>query len=69
MKNRIMTSTRRNSHFLGVKKFPKNLCRGVFSQKKRIDNSWIGALSGKTKILGNIVAPVVEEGEWEVLSS
>jgi hypothetical protein len=39
------------------------------NKKKRIDNSWIGALSGKTKILGDIVAPVVEEEEWEVLSS
>lgn len=39
------------------------------NKKKKTNNAWIGALSGKTKILGDIVAPVIEEGEWEVLST
>ncbi len=39
------------------------------NKKKKTNNTWIGALSGKTKILGDIVAPVIGEGEWEVLST
>ena len=31
--------SRRNSHYLGVKRFPKNLCRGVFSQKYTVVDS------------------------------
>jgi hypothetical protein len=38
------------------------------NKKKCKNNSWIGCLPGKTKIKGNIIAPVIEEGEWEILS-
>lgn len=39
------------------------------TKKKQENNSWIGSLSGKTKILGDIVSPIVEESDWEVLSN
>jgi hypothetical protein len=42
---------------------------GYSNKKKKTTNTWIGALSGKTKILGDIVAPVIGEDEWEVLST
>lgn len=42
---------------------------GNKKKKKKTTNTWIGSLSGKTKILGDIVAPVFEESEWEVLST
>ena len=32
------------------------------------DRGWIGALSGKGRITGDIVQPVVAEAEWEALS-
>lgn len=38
-------------------------------RKKKATSTWIGSLSGKTKILGDIVSPVMDEKEWEVLST
>jgi hypothetical protein len=35
-------------------------------QSKNQSDSGLGCLSGKTKILGDIVSPVVDESEWEV---
>lgn len=35
--------------------------------KKRI-SSWLGCLSDKTNIVGDIISPVVKESDWEVLS-
>jgi prevent-host-death family protein len=29
--------------------------------------SWMGSMKGKTKILGDIVSPACDEGDWEVL--
>ncbi len=41
----------------------------TFHKKKPIPSQWMGSLSGTGRILGDIVSPVVEEHEWEVLSS
>lgn len=38
-------------------------------KKKKTTNTWIGSLAGKTKILDDIVPPVTDETEWEVLSA
>ena len=32
--------------------------------KKKPDN-WIGSMKGSMKILGDIMSPVCEEGDWE----
>jgi len=33
-----------------------------------IDRSkWIGSMEGKMEILGDIISPATDEGEWEVL--
>lgn len=29
--------------------------------------TWLGALSGRGRVVGDLIAPAVEEGEWEVL--
>ncbi|NWG12087.1 MAG: type II toxin-antitoxin system Phd/YefM family antitoxin [Acidobacteria bacterium] len=29
--------------------------------------SWIGCMAGKTRIVGDVVSPATEEGEWEAL--
>ena len=32
------------------------------------NGSWLGCLADKTQIHGDIIAPVVDESQWEVLS-
>lgn len=31
------------------------------------NRDWVGSMKGKTKILGEIVAPACDESDWEVL--
>ena len=31
------------------------------------NRDWMGSMKGKTKILGDIVSPACDEGDWEVL--
>jgi hypothetical protein len=39
------------------------------SKHKTIEGSpWLGSLTGKTNIIGDITSPVMDEMEWEVLS-
>jgi hypothetical protein len=38
------------------------------SDKKNKKKSWLGCLKGYTEIHGDIISPVMEENQWEVLS-
>lgn len=54
------------------KRLLKDIKKMIVKQKdKKIpkDASWLGCLSHKTRIPGDIISPVVDEGCWEVLSS
>lgn len=31
--------------------------------------SWLGCMAGKTRIVGDVISPAVDEGEWEALDS
>lgn len=46
-----------------VKELIKNYQNAALNKK-----SWLGCMKGEGKIIGDIVSPVIDENEWEVLS-
>ena len=39
-----------------------------YTGTKHQNGTWLGCLADKTKIHGDITAPVIDENQWEVLS-
>lgn len=37
-------------------------------QTTAIKKSWLGCMRNEGKIIGNIISPIMDESEWEVLS-
>ncbi len=72
--NRIIRSIDRLD-YLDKTKLLHHLKKAIDSNKKRKitpfnqKTSWLGCLSDQTQIRGDIIAPVLDEAEWEVLST
>jgi prevent-host-death family protein len=63
----VLERVRRTKQPVLVTRFGKPVAEVVPPPPAPRPDQWIGSLVGTGRIVGDIVSPVAEEGDWEVL--
>jgi antitoxin (DNA-binding transcriptional repressor) of toxin-antitoxin stability system len=58
---------RRTGRPLRVTRFGRPLADVVPAQLPSDEGTWVGAMAGRGRVTGDILAPIAEEGEWDAL--
>ncbi len=63
----VMETVRRTRHPIRVTRFGKPMAEVHPPALPRRPKNWLGGMAGTARIVGDIVSPVCDEDEWEVL--
>lgn len=63
----VLKRVRKTGKPVVVTKFGQPVAEVVPPSPERIVNDWLGSMQGRGRVVGDIVAPVVEPEEWEIL--
>lgn len=63
----LLERVRKTKTPIRITRFGKPVAEVVPPSPSRRPAEWIGSLAGTTEILGDIVSPVMDEGDWEAL--
>jgi len=58
---------RRTGRPLRVTRFGRPLADVVPAQPETRETAWLGAMKGRGRVAGNLVAPVADADEWDAL--
>ena len=58
---------RRTGRPIRVTRFGRPLADVVPAEPAADARTWLGAMAGRGRVAGDILAPVAEEGEWDAL--
>ncbi len=62
-----LNRVRRTGRPLRVTRFGRPLADVVPAQPEARETAWLGAMQGRGRVTGDLVAPVVDASEWDVL--
>jgi len=65
----VLERVRRTKQPILITRFGKPIAEVVPPRPKIRSESWLGSLRGTGSITGDIVAPAVDEADWEALDS
>lgn len=63
----VLERVRRTGKPVQVTKFGKPVAQIVPPPELKRSKRWVGSMAGTVQILADIVAPAVDESDWEVL--
>jgi prevent-host-death family protein len=63
----VLARVKETGHPVTVTRYGKALARVIPPAGAERHSSWLGCMSGKSKIVGDVLSPVSEESEWEAL--
>jgi prevent-host-death family protein len=65
----VLQRVKRTGKPVLVTRFGKPIAEVVRPSGRAQDHSWIGSFQSRGRIVGDIVSPVMDEKDWEVLRS
>ncbi len=63
----VLQRVKKTGRAVRITRFGKPVADVVPPQITTPENGWIGVMAGRARITGDIVRPVVDDGEWEAL--
>jgi prevent-host-death family protein len=65
----VLAQVERTGHPILVTRYGKAIARVMPPVPVERPQSWLGCMSGKARIVGDIISPAGDESEWEALLS
>jgi antitoxin (DNA-binding transcriptional repressor) of toxin-antitoxin stability system len=65
----VLQRVKRTGKPILVTRFGKPIAEVVPPSTRTRAGAWIGAFQGRGRVVGDIVAPAVDEQDWEILRS
>jgi antitoxin (DNA-binding transcriptional repressor) of toxin-antitoxin stability system len=63
----VLARVRKTGQSVTVTRYGKALAQVIPPTAAERHSSWLGCMSGKSRIVGDVLSPVSEEIEWEAL--
>jgi prevent-host-death family protein len=63
----VLARVRKTGQPVTVTRYGKALAQVIPPAAAERQSSWLGCMSGKSRIVGDVLSPVSEESEWEAL--
>ena len=64
----VLERVRKTGKPVLVTRFGKPVAQIVPPPEAKRSERWVGSMAGTARIVGDIVAPAVDEGDWEALN-
>jgi antitoxin (DNA-binding transcriptional repressor) of toxin-antitoxin stability system len=65
----VLARVKKTGHPIMVTRYGKALAQVFPPARLERSQSWLGCMSGKAKIVGDVISPAGDEGDWETLQS
>jgi antitoxin (DNA-binding transcriptional repressor) of toxin-antitoxin stability system len=65
----VLARVKKTGHPIMVTRYGKALAQVIPPARAERSQSWLGCMSGKAEIVGDVISPAGDESDWEALRS